>query len=494
MEQPIDNLRSERLAKLQKIKDLGINPYPSEPVKGVAIATIRDLENGRPKPGDFDVSGRVLGYRGHGKLIFLDLRDESGQIQLCLKADKIPADLFELVKLLDVGDFIHAHGSLFITTAGELSILVTELKLLNKSIRPLPPEHFGLKDTEERYRRRYLDLIINKDAKKILDIRWQMEKEIRKFLWDQKFTEVETPVLQSLYGGTNAKPFTTHFNALGKDFYLRVAPELYLKRLSIGGYERVFEIARNFRNEGIDHSHSPEFTMLEWYEAYADYQRVMDLAEALLKHLAKTILGTTKINIKGAAVEIGGKWARKTVDELVKEHLGIDWVSITEAEVKTLQEKLNVEVRGTWSRDKALFAIFDHEVTGKLVEPTWAIDYPIAVSPLSHEHRSKAGRAERFEGYLGGVEVFDGWSEIVSGIEQRSRFENEQKNMKAGDAEAMPLDEDFIEALEYGCPPLGGIGFGVDRLAMFLTDTWAIKEVIAFPTLKPKETREDDKS
>lgn len=480
-ESPLENLRQARLEKLEKIRALGVNPYPAATPVHDRIQNIKDQAL-----KEAAVVGRLLGIRGHGKLIFADLVDESGKIQICLKADILsPAD-FELVKLLDIGDFVWVSGELFTTTSGELTVQVKNLSILNKSLRPLPSEYFGLKDIEERYRKRYIDLILNHETKRVLDTRWKMEAEIRKFLWSNNFTEVETPVLQSLYGGTNARPFITHLNALNKDFYLRVAPELYLKRLIIGGYERVFEIARNFRNEGVDHSHSPEFTMLEWYEAYADYNRVMDLAEALTKYLVKTILGATKIKVGENEVEVGGSWLRISIEELVKKHLGVDWDKVTEKDVRSLQEKYQVEVRGAWSKDKALFAIYDHEITPKLIDPTWVIDYPASVSPLSKSHRSKPGRAERFEGYIGGVEVFDGWSEIVSGIEQRERFENEQKNMKAGDSEAMPLDNDFIEALEYGCPPLGGIGFGIDRLAMFLTNTWAIKEVIAFPLLKPE--------
>jgi len=478
--QPLENLRQVRIDKLQKIREMGVDPYPAETPEHEVIAEVRTQTESK-----VSAVGRLMGIRGHGKLIFADLKDESGQIQLCFKADILEGGKFELVKLLDIGDFIWVSGDLFTTTAGELTIQVQDLKLLSKSLRPLPSEYYGLKDMEERYRRRYLDLILREESKKVLDARWKIEQETRKFLWGQGFTEVETPVLQPLYGGTNAKPFTTHFNALDSDFYLRVAPELYLKRLVVGGYERVFEIARNFRNEGIDHSHFPEFTMLEWYESYADYNRVMDLAEELIRHLVKALTGDTKLTVKENIIDVGPKWPRIPIEGLIKEHLGVTWDEVSEDEVKKLQRRYQVEAAGTWSREKALFAIFDKEVTPKILMPTWTIDYPASVSPLSRAHRSKPGRAERFEGYIGGVEVFDGWSEIISGLEQRDRFEVEQKNMKAGYTDAMPLDEDFIEALEYGMPPLGGIGFGIERLTMFLTNTWAIKEVVAFPTLRP---------
>ena len=320
----------------------------------------------------------------------------------------------------------------------------------------------------------------------MLDTRWKIEQETRKYLWGLGFVEVETPVLQPLYGGTNARPFNTHMNALDQDFYLRVAPELYLKRLIVGGYEKVFEIARNFRNEGIDTTHQPEFTMMEWYEAYADYQRVMDVAEGLMKHLVTATTGTAKIKVGDHEVDLSGKWPRISMVKLVKQHLDIDYEVVTDNELKDLLKKNNLKAEGVWSKGLAFFTLFDHLVSHKLVEPTWVIDYPKEVSPLSKQHRDDDRFVERFEGYIGGREIFDGWSEINDPLDQRARFENEQKNLKAGNAEAQPTDEDFLEALEYGMPPLGGIGIGIDRLVMFLTNTWSIRETIAFPTLKLK--------
>jgi lysyl-tRNA synthetase, class II len=489
----ISDLREIRINKLSKLQELGIDPYPPLGKDNHSIIDITsNFEKNENK--DLTVSGRLLSWREHGPLIFGHIQDSTGKIQLYIKEDTLEKTDkkkqtlgFSDLNLLDVGDFVQATGIVTKTKRGEISLQPKELVLLSKSLRPLPEKWEGLKDTEERYRKRYLDFIANPEAKKVIDARWKITEEIRKFLWAKGFSEVETPILQSLYGGTNAKPFTTHFNALDCDFYLRVAPELYLKRLMVGGYEKVFEIAKNFRNEGIDHSHFPEFTMLEWYQAYADYHKTMDLAEALLKHLAKALYGTTVLTIRDKTIDIGKTWKRVPVEEIVKEYLHLDWDTISDKEVKALQEKLKVEVRGTWTKNKALFAIYDHEITPQLVEPTWVIDYPMDVSPLSRNHRTKPDRAERFEGYLGGVEVFDGWSEIVSGLEQRKRFEKEQQNMREGDKEAMPLDEDFIEALEHGCPPLGGIGFGIDRMVMLLTNNWAIKNVVAFPILKPRE-------
>jgi len=488
----LTELRAIKLEKLNEMKTLGINPYPALSNKSLnnneLVNSFKSYEN-----KEVTVAGRIVAKRGHGKLMFIDLLDESGKVQLYIKEDTFEkanyenSELnFEDLDLLDTGDFIESLGTVVKTQRGEISIQSKGIRILSKSLRPLPDKNAEFKNIEEKYRKRYLDLITSEESKKILDARWTIEKEIRKFLWDKGFKEVETPILQSLYGGTNALPFTTHFNALDTDFYLRIAPELYLKRLNVGGYEKIFEIARNFRNEGIDQTHFPEFTMLEWYEAYADYHRVMDLAEELTKHLVRILTGGTKITVHGEEIDIGHEWPRKTVDEVLKEHLGIDWETITEEEIKEIQREHKVGIKGTWSKNKALFGIYDSVITHTLKDPIWVIDYPTDVSPLSKNHRSKPGRAERFEGYIGGVEMFDGWSEIVSGLEQRERFEKEQANMREGDAEAMPLDEEFLETLEYGCPPLGGIGFGIDRLAMFLTDTWSIKKVVAFPILKPR--------
>lgn len=477
----IDTLKKIRLEKLEALKNQGINPYPATARRDQRIIDAR-----QSLKKEVAVAGRIRGLRGHGKIMFADFADESAKIQLVFKSDLVHEHAFTLLPNLDIGDFLSVQGTVDTTQAGEISIFVADFQIISKSLRPLPDEWYGLKDVEERYRRRHLDLLLNPDVKATLDKRWKIEQAIRTFLWSEGYTEVETPILQPLYGGTNAKPFTTHLNALDVNFYLRIAPELYLKRLIVGGYERIFEIARNFRNEGMDATHQPEFTMMEFYEAYADYHRIMDLTEDLIKHAAQAANQSYMITIDGKSIDISGKWRRITVDEALKEYAGIEWQKISEEEIKSRLEKAGVQVTGEWSRDKALFALYDHFVTPKLIEPTWVIDYPRAVSPLSKEHRTKEGRVERFEGYVGGKEICDGWSEINSGLEQRSRFEQEQRNMKAGDAEAQPLDEDFIQSLEYGMPPLGGIGIGIDRLVMLITNTWMIREVIPFPLMRPE--------
>ena len=473
-----------RKVKLAKLESLGVNISPPSYSVTNKIGDCQDVDQ------SVGVAGRIMGYRRQGKVAFIDLHDQSGKIQVFASLADLGDSVYEVVKLLDIGDFIGINGSTFLTKSGELTIKATQLTFLGKSLLPLPDTWYGLKDKEDRYRRRYLDLLLNPDAKKLLDARWAIEKAVRQYMWSQDYHEVETPVLQNLYGGTNAKPFTTHLNALDTQMYLRVAPELYLKRLIIGGYERVFEIARNFRNEGMDQTHQPEFTMMEFYEVYADYQRIMDVTEELIEATAKSVNGNFQLKVEDKEVDLSGSWRRLTLTEALKEYASLDWDTITDQEIKAILDKNKFKIGGVYSRNKALFAIFDHLVTPKLIQPTWVIDYPVEISPLSKAHRSKAGLVERFEGYIGGKEICDGWSEIVSPKEQRDRFENEQKNMKAGDDEAQPLDEEFLEALSYGCPPLGGIGIGIDRLVMFLTNTWSIREIIAFPLMRPESKKE----
>ena len=478
----LQTTKNQRLEKLEKLKKLGVTPFAYKFNKKHSISQSRNLLE-----KDTQTAGRIMAIRGHGALVFIDLVDETGKIQLLLRQESLSEKENQVISLLDIGDFVGVSGKVVKSKTGEISIEVEKLKLLSKSLSPLPSQWYGLKDTEERYRQRYLDLLLNPKTKEIIDKRWATEKAIREYFWSQNYQEVETPVLQNLYGGTNAKPFITHLNALGQDMYLRIAPELYLKRLIIGGYDRVFEIARNFRNEGLDLSHQPEFTMVEFYEAYADYHRLMDIIEELTKFVAKKVNGGLKLEVNNHQVDLSGKWRRITIDQALKEYLDIDWEKITDQEVKDILKQHNFTIPGVYTKAKALFTIYDHLVTPKLIQPTFVFDYPKEISPLSKIHRSKDGRVERLEGYVGGKEIYDGWSEVISPIEQRKRFETEQKNMKAGDQEAQPLDEEFLRALEFGCPPLGGIGFGVDRLVMFLTNTWNIKEVIAFPLMRPRK-------
>jgi lysyl-tRNA synthetase class 2 len=480
----LEEIRKIRLHRVKKLREMGIDPYPSK-VDGTPKPISKALKSmGKTS----EVAGRIMALRTHGNVSFADLKDESGTIQLWFQKDSLGEDI-KVLRYLDIGDFLYVKGKVVKTKAGETSVDVAKFQLLTKSIRPIPSTWYGLKDVEEKYRKRYLDMLVNPETKKLLDNRWLIEKEVRMFLWDKGYKEVETSILQELYGGTNAKPFTTHMNALNSDYYLRIAPELYLKRLIVGGYEKVFEIARNFRNEGIDATHQPEFTMIEWYEAYGDYNSIMDTTEELTKHLVKKMTGGSKLLVNGKKIDISGKWPRVSMVEIIKKYLKVDVENENDGGLKRILEKNEIKLTSKFSRGKAIFSIFEHLVTGQLIEPIWVIDYPIEVCPLQKRHPNKTKYAERFEGYIGGVEYCDGWTEITSSQEQRKRFEVEQDHLKQGDKEAHPLDEDFVEVLEYGMPPAGGIGIGIDRLVMFLTDTWSIKKVIAFPTLRPKKPR-----
>ena len=477
----IDDVLILKKQKREKLKEMGVVIHPHSFDKKHSIQETLKSEGKEVK-----TAGRVVLYRTHGKVVFLNLQDQTGTIQVMVRKNDVGEKDFKIIKLVDPGDFIGVTGKVDKTKTGEITIFAQQIQFLGKALRPIPSEWNAAKNKEVRFRKRYIDMLANKKTFEVLQARWLILKEIRRFLQDEhNFTEVETPILQPLYGGTNARPFTTHMNALDSDFYLRVAPELYLKRLIVGGHERIFEIARNFRNEGIDQTHQPEFTMIEWYEAYADYYRMMQVAEDLIRHLVKKLHGHFKIQVGNHEVDLKKKWQTITMVEAVRKYLQIDFDKATDQELQHALKSHEIELTGEFTRGKALFALFDKLVTPQLIEPTWVIDYPRDVSPLAKKHRQYDWLAERFEGYIGGKEIADGWSEVVDPVDQRQLFEHEQQKLRSGDDEAHPMDEDFIEALEYGLPPLGGIGIGIDRLVMFLTNTWSIKEVIAFPTLKP---------
>lgn len=482
-----DDIRHAKLDKRKQLEAEGVVVHPYSFPKTHTVAAARQSMD-----QSVTTAGRIMAKREHGKVTFLNLQDHTALIQVMAKEEALGVDDYKkLVSLIDPSDYLGVEGTVITSKTGEITIEASRITLLSKALRAVPATFQDVTDKEVRFRKRYLDMLINPEVKKVLDARWLIEKEIRRYLQDMyQFVEVETPVLQPLYGGTNAKPFTTHMHALDSDFYLRIAPELYLKRLVVGGYERVFEIARNFRNEGIDQTHQPEFTMIEWYEAYADYSRMMDVAEGLFKHLVEKLYASSSILVHDMDIDLSGTWPRITMTDALKQHNDIDVERASDEELKELLSKHNLTLTGSFSRGKAIFALFDHLTTKFLVNPTWIIDYPKEVSPLSKTHRSNPDFVERFELYVGTKEMADGWSEITDPIEQRARFENEQKNMREGDEEAQPLDEDFIEAMEYGMPPLGGIGIGIDRLVMFLTNTWSIKEVIAFPTLRPTQAQQ----
>src|SRR3989344_2907221 len=438
----LEEIRQARLAKLQKLRDLGIDPYPAKYSRAhISISSARDQVG-----QTVSVAGRLWRLREHGNVVFADLRDPAGQIQLLFQK-KTLVDKFSLLKLLDVGDFLGVEGQVTTTQAGEITINVTYFELLGKSIRPLPDEWHGLKDVEERFRKRYLDLLLNPEVKTRFDIRSVVIRETRNYLDALGFMEVETPMFHPLYGGANARPFTTHMHALDTDFYLRIAFELYLKRLVIGGYDKVYEIGRDFRNEGLDHSHNPEFTMIEWYEAYADYHRVMDVTEGLFKHLAQKIYGSTVMQVDDSTVEIGASWPRIPMSDLISQRLSLDVESASAADLVNACHQHGVEVVKGQTKGQMIFDLFDKKISKTLVEPTWVIDYPEDVSPLSKPHRSKPGWVERFEGYIGGREICDGWSELTDPKVQRERFEFDTTAARKEKEEVQQVDQDFFEAL-----------------------------------------------
>jgi len=477
----LDETIQAKIQKRQSLEGQGITIHP------YSFDKVDTILQSRNKIGQkVSTAGRIKAIRTHGKVSFLDLQDNSAMIQVMIRQQEVGDDNFSLLTSIDAGDFLGVSGEVMTSKTGEITILTSQFTFLGKSLRPLPTQWNAADDKEVRFRKRFVDMLVNQQAKHVLDTRWLIEKEIRRFLQDKyDFVEVETPILQALYGGTNAKPFHTHMNALDSDFYLRIAPELYLKRLIVGGYERIFEIARNFRNEGVDQTHQPEFTMIEWYQAYADYHTMMDTAEELVKHLVEKIYANSMIMVNDQQVDVAGPWPRMTMIEALQTFAQIDFEKLTQDQIQQQLVTNQIELTGGYSRGKAMFALFDKLVTRHLIQPTWITDYPRAVSPLAKKHRLFPELAERFEGYIGGKELCDGWSEITDPLDQRKIFEGEQQNMRSGDSEAHPLDEDFLEAMEYGMPPLGGIGMGIDRLVMFLTNTWSIKEVIAFPTLRP---------
>lgn len=490
-EKRLQEIRKIRLEKVKKLLELGINPYPSK-VKSPP-GKIVDIKKGHrpggrsgPEGKNAKIAGRIWGWRSHGNSVFADIKDESGKIQLFFQKKNLK-EKFEILPLFDIGDFIWVSGKVFKTEAGEVTLDIDNFQLLTKSIRPLPSTWHGLSDIEERYRKRYLDLLLNEGARRRFDVRTKIVTQMRKYLDDLGYWEVETPTLQPLYGGANAKPFTTHHNALNRDYYLRIADELYLKRLIVGGYEKVYEIAKDFRNEGIDQTHNPEFTMIEFYEAYANYHKIMDVTEGLFKHLAKEVLGSMKMDVGDKKVDIGKKWPRVEMVKAIKDNLDLDVERENAESLSKYLKKNKVELVGEETKGQLIYLVFEHLVTKKLVDPVWIIDYPKDVSPLSKTHPQRKGWVERFEGYVGGREICDGWSELTDPMEQRKRFESDVKAARRDKEEAQQVDEDFIEAMEYGSPPLGGIGIGIDRLVMFFTNTWSIKEVILFPTLRPEK-------
>jgi lysyl-tRNA synthetase, class II len=457
----------DRRAKLERLREQGIDPFPHEFDGVVPIAEVHtahdDLEAGAETDVAYRVAGRMIARRGHGGAAFLDLVDRSGKLQLQAKLDVLGGESFELLTSLDVGDLIGVDGTAFKSRRGELTLLVREWKLLAKSLREVPKEYYGVKDIETRYRHREVDLLANEETRQLFILRSKVVRAVRRWLDDRGFLEVETPILQPLYGGALARPFTTHYNALDRDFFLRIADELYLKRLIVGGLERVYEIGKDFRNEGLSPKHNPEFTMLEWYEAYADYEDIAARLEELVAFVARAV------GYDGP-VDFSPPWRRVTLRDAIKEKTGID-IATDE-----------VPGEGTWA--KRVDALLSKQVEPDLVNPTFILDYPKELSPFAKDHRSEEGLVERFECFAAGMEFANAFTELNDPDEQRARFEQQRADQAAGDEETQPFDADYISALEHGMPPTGGIGIGIDRLVMILSGRESIREVVLFPALR----------
>lgn len=483
-----DELELARLAKIDALRDTGVDPYPVRFERTHDAASLHAnhaaVEAGDGTGETVAVAGRIMLKRGHGKLAFGVLRDSSGEIQLMAQLDALGDAGMATFADLDLGDVIGARGEVIRSKRGELSIRCDELVLLAKAIRPLPEKWSGLKDVETRYRRRYLDLIVNPEARRVALERARIVSGLRGFLTDRGFIEVETPMLQTQAGGAAARPFLTHMNALEIDLFLRIAPELYLKRLVVGGIERVFELNRNFRNEGMSPRHNPEFTMLEVYQAYSDYHDMMRLTQDLIQHAA----GSEVVTFQEREIALSGQWRRATLLDLTREALdepemSYDW---SLDQVRGICERSGVPYDPAWGVGKLVTELFEKHVEGELWEPTFVLDYPVEVSPLARVHRDDPAVTERFELIVAGREIANAFSELNDPTDQRRRFEAQARARAAGDAEAMSVDEDYLRALEYGMPPTGGLGVGVDRLVMLLTDQPTIREVILFPTMRPE--------
>ncbi|HEX2095868.1 MAG TPA: lysine--tRNA ligase [Solirubrobacterales bacterium] len=483
----LSDVLRDRREKLERLRDAGVDPFPHEFAEREEIAEVRaahqGLEAGMETESRHRVAGRIVARRGHGKAAIHDLRDRTGQIQLHAREDLLGEEAFGLLVDLDLGDFVGVEGTALATRrGGELSLAIDRWRLLAKSLRPPPDKFHGLEDVEVRHRQRELDLLANEETRRLFALRARTVTEVRRWLDEHGFVEVETPVLQPLYGGALARPFVTHHNALDRDFYLRIATELYLKRLVVGGIDRVYELGKDFRNEGISHKHNPEFTMLEWYEAYADYEKTAHDLERLVAEVADRVLGTTKVEREGVEIDLAPPWRRITLREAIRERSGIDIADHPSRE--GLAGAMGVEPDPAEGWGKLVDGLVSKSVEPELMQPTFLVDYPVELSPFAKRHRSENGTVERWEAFIGGMEIANSFSELNDPDEQRRRFEQQAAELARGDDEAQPYDELFVEALEHGMPPTGGVGLGIDRLAMILCGARSLREVVLFPAMR----------
>jgi lysyl-tRNA synthetase, class II len=489
-EKPAD-LITQRKKKIEDFRAEGINPFPNGFVVKNTIAEIQSsaaqIAQGADPGSSFSAAGRVIAINSFGKSAFIRFRDRTGQLQAYIRKDKVGDSAYAVFKKMDIGDFIGLTGTLFQTKTGEWTLLADKSSLLCKSIRPLPEKFHGLKDPEKRYRQRYADLIMNEDVRRIFTVRSKMIQAIRNFFLKQDYLEVETPMMQPIAGGAEATPFVTHHKALDMDLYLRIAPELYLKRLVVGGFERVFEINRNFRNEGVSTQHNPEFTMLEFYQAYATFEDLMILTEQLFADLARQVLGTTAVTYQGRTITFEGPWQRIPLMQALEQMAGLPAKLLNDrAGLIEFAQARGVHLTKTNRIGKIITKLFDALVEPQLVQPTFITGYPVEVSPLSRRSDTTPDITERFELFIAGFEIANGFSELNDPEDQHRRFLQQMADRHAGDDEAHQMDENYIEALEFGMPPTAGEGIGIDRLAMLLTDAPSIREVILFPHMKSK--------
>ncbi|MDB5190975.1 MAG: lysS [Segetibacter sp.] len=501
-------IRRGKLAELQK---LGIDAFPAAlyPVNATTN-NIKENFKGEENKADFAnvcLAGRIMGVRDMGKASFAVLQDSIGKIQIYVKRDEVcPGEdktMYDQVwkKLLDIGDIIGVKGYVFTTKVGEISIHVSEFILLTKALKPLPvvKEAEGhtfdaVTDPEFRYRQRYADLVVNPHVKEVFVKRTKLMNAIREFLNERGALEVDTPVLQSIPGGAAAKPFITHHNALDVPFYMRIANELYLKRLIVGGFDWVYEFSRNFRNEGMDRTHNPEFTVLEFYTAYKDYEWMMDITEQLMERIAIATNGTTKVTVGDTEIDFKAPYRRISIYDAIKEHTGTDVSEMNEDQLRDLCKQLHLKHDASMGKGKLIDELFGEKAEGKFIQPTFIIDYPVEMSPLTKKHRSKPGVVERFELMVNGKEIANAYTELNDPIDQRERFEEQAKLMERGDDEAMFIDYDFLRALEYGMPPTSGIGIGIDRLCMLMTNQPSIQDVLLFPQMRPEKMEDEEPS
>ena len=487
----IDTIVQQRRDKLGRIRQRGIDPYPHRyhrtHTAKEAVILFEKWEGSGDNPPQVSLCGRIMSSRPMGKATFIDIRDGSGKIQCYFRGDSLGEERYELLKEFDIGDFIGVSGTMFRTKSGEITVAASDFSLLCKSLQPLPEKWHGLTDVEKRYRQRYLDLISNEEIVPIFELRAKVIAAIRRFLDERGFIEVETPVLHYVATGARARPFITHHQALDQDLYLRIATELHLKRLIIGGLDKVYEIGRIFRNEGISTKHNPEFTMLESYEAYSDYNDVMNMVEEMVSTVAQEVLGTTKVSFGSIALELSPPWQRITLRNAVTEGCGIDFEQhLDEDSLRRKMQDMGLDVPDTGGRGKLIDRLITNFVEPNLIQPTFVIDYPIELSPLAKRKPDNDHLVERFETFAGGMEIANAFTELNDPIEQRERFQQQTLQRTLGDEEAERVDEDFLVALEHGMPPTGGLGLGIDRLVMLLTDQHSIREVIAFPQLRTK--------